>query len=117
MKISRLAKKASKSNVKKHKLVAFGFTKTGTQVAFGVNQKGSGRSSLFSIHAEEALVKKLYRLKAKERLGPISVLVLRTTKLGRPALSKPCDRCEVILKSYGIKKIGYTTNNGDVAYL
>ena len=55
-------------------------------------------------HAEARLAKKL---------TPNSVVfVCRTTKNGENAMAKPCESCQRILKSVGVKKVYYSTLEG-----
>lgn len=59
-------------------------------------------------HAEEMLLRKLVKIRAKERLGKISVYVLRFNHMGL-ALAKPCPACEKKLRKYGVEDVYYTT--------
>lgn len=116
--ISQLLKKALKSDIKTHKLAAFAFTKSGALLASACNLRGSGSCSRYSLHAEENLVNKLRKLRAKERFGYIKILVLRKRRgSGEPAMAKPCDRCNLLLNRYGVREIAYSGNDGEVRYL
>lgn len=102
------SRKISKDcDIRRHKLVAIAMSKSGHIIASATNRKASGRVSDFSFHAEEFLVRKLRKLSARERYGPIRVFVARLARSGW-ALAKPCDKCHSILTSYGIDDIWYT---------
>ena len=58
------------------------------------------------LHAEiNALIKRRHC----DDLSSCQITVYRETYDGIPALAKPCDNCQTILKSFGIKKIYYST--------
>lgn len=42
----------------------------------------------------------------------VEVYIYRETKAGRPALARPCNSCMQMMKSLGIRKIFYTTDDG-----
>jgi len=86
-------------------------SKSGKIIASATNRLAEGRISDFSFHAEEFLVKKLRKLSARERYGPIRVLVARLARSGW-ALAKPCIGCKNILNAYGIDDVWYTDREG-----
>lgn len=45
-----------------------------------------------------------------------SILVQRFDADGKPALAKPCKTCQLILKSFGVKIVRYTSANGIMQY-
>lgn len=98
-------------DVRRHKLVAFAMSKSGCVIATATNRKHSGNVSDYSFHAEEFLVRKLRKLAARERFGPIRVLVARLSKSGW-ALAKPCNGCRRLLNGYGITDIWFTDRQG-----
>jgi len=98
-------------SIKRHKLVAMAFSKSGYLICTETNRKGSGNVSDFSIHAEEFLVRKLRKLSARERYGKIRVVVARMAKSGW-AMARPCGGCQKILSDYGITDIWYTQRIG-----
>ena len=94
-------------DVKRHRLVAIAFSRSGCVIATATNRKGEGYISDYSFHAEEFLVRKLRKIKARERYGAIRVLVARLSKTGW-ASAAPCPGCRKILADYGIKDIWFT---------
>ena len=38
---------------------------------------------------------------------------VRLLKSGVPAISKPCDACQKMLDSFGVKRLYYTNRNGE----
>ncbi len=66
-----------------------------------------------SVHAEEAAI--LSRIKTKDGLASLqgaTIYVSRVTSKGSPGLAKPCINCERLIRAVGIKKVVYTTNDG-----
>lgn len=59
-----------------------------------------------SWHAEVAAIK-AYR----GSLIGASIYVARINKNGEQVMSKPCEKCQEVIKRAGIKKIFYTINN------
>ena len=98
-------------DLKRYKVVAIAYNSSGKVIVVECNRSAEGQISKFSTHAEEFLVRKLRRIKAVERLGPISVVVMRLTPTG-PAMSKPCKYCEQLLNKYGIDEIYYSSREG-----
>jgi hypothetical protein len=45
-----------------------------------------------------------------------SILVQRFDSEGRPKIAKPCKTCQSIIKSYGVKIVRYTTEEGIAEY-
>jgi hypothetical protein len=45
-----------------------------------------------------------------------SILVQRFDAEGNPALAKPCKTCQLVLKSFGVKLVRYTTKEGVKEY-
>jgi len=66
----------------------------------------SGTDHRTSIHAE---VRCLIHT-SHEDLENAIIFVYRQTKDGKPALSKPCARCEELLRERGIKKIYFSVD-------
>jgi len=62
-----------------------------------------------SEHAEIMLLRKLFKIKAKERFGKIHVMVIRFKKDGSTGMSKPCINCASELIRYGINQVTWTT--------
>lgn len=46
-----------------------------------------------------------------------SILVQRFDAEGKPALAKPCKTCQIVLKSFGVKIVRYTTEKGIEDYI
>ena len=44
------------------------------------------------------------------------IYVVRINNQGNFKMSKPCSRCETALKHVGIKRVYYTTDDGDLEY-
>lgn len=70
------------------------YTNTGKMHGFG------------SIHAEECALRGI----KKDPRGGV-MYIARVASYG-PAMSKPCYRCQLILKNAGIKRVVYTSGNG-----
>ncbi len=102
------------SNVKKSKHLAIAFRKNGSFLASATNQLIQGHKDKFSLHAEEALIFKLKKIKAKERFGPLTVLIMRWSPSAKWTLSRPCKACQKLLEEYGIHTILFTTNEGNI---
>lgn len=109
-----IAKKVKDSDIKTHKLVAIAFAKSGKIITSAVNRAAEGQISDFSIHAEEFLVKKLRKIKAKERFGYVEVLVVRWSRRRVRSLAKPCIGCVKILKQYGVNVVYYSDAKGQI---
>lgn len=105
--------KVLKSNVRKSKHLSIAFKKNGSFIASATNQLIQGCNDKFSLHAEEALILKLKKIRAKERFGSLTVLVMRWSPSTKWSLSKPCKTCRRLLEEYGVDTILFTTNNGD----
>lgn len=62
----------------------------------------------FTIHAEVKAVLSCPRSK----LEGSEIWVYRQDRMGRPALARPCEKCQQVLLEVGIKKIYFTTAEG-----
>ena len=106
---------AKKSNVDRAKVGAILFTKRGHIVASACNKRFESviGSAKFTIHAEESLIAKGFRIKAAERFDSLNILVVRWLK-GEQILgmAKPCRKCQKILQIAKIKSIFYSDKNG-----
>ncbi len=105
-------KKIIKSDVRRAKLLAVAFRKNGSMIANSTNRVVRGSTKRWTIHAEEFLIQKLKKLRARERFGPLTVLVMRWTPSVGWKLAKPCKTCRKLLEEYGINTILFTTNEG-----
>lgn len=100
-------------DIKRHRIVALAFTSNGRVIGMEVNRSGSGDVSDFSWHAEEFLIRKLLRLKAKERFGKINVLVARLSRKNGWTMAKPCEGCGKKLLRY-VDKVFYVDIGGEI---
>lgn len=94
----------AKSDIRRHRMSAIAIFRGGRWVAAS-NRLGSGKSSAFSLHAEELLIRKLVRLRAKERWGLPEIYVLRIRKDGNIGSSKPCNSCARQLAQLGYSRV------------
>lgn len=99
-------------DIKRHRIVAIAFTPNGRVICLETNRAGSGAISDFSWHAEEFLVKKLLRIKARERFGKIHVLVARLGRRDGWTMGKPCDGCGKKLLRYA-DRVYYIDEDGE----
>ncbi len=111
-KTSVVYRKTFYSDVKKSRHIAIAFRKNGSMITIATNRLILGQSNKFSNHAEEALIFKLRKLKAKQRFGNIIVIVMRWSSATQYSLSRPCKVCQRLLEEYGIDTILFTTNEG-----
>ena len=114
--ISRAIKEAKSSDVVRGKVGAVLFTDQGHILTSSHNVilLGGLPKKTFTIHAEQYLLSKAFRLKAIERFKKLNVLVLRykpgTKKL---ANAKPCKNCRFLLKKAGVR-VFYTDDLGQI---
>lgn len=101
-------------NIKRHRIVAFAFTKSGMIITHETNRLGSGIVSDFSWHAEEFLADKLKKIAAINRYGDIHVLVTRLGRAKGWTMAKPCDGCQRKLRLSGVVSVFYTEDNGNI---
>lgn len=99
-------------DIKRHRIVAIAFTPNGRVICLETNRAGSGDISDFSWHAEEFLIKKLLRIKARERFGKIHVLVARLGRRDGWTMARPCDGCGRKLLRY-VDRIYYVDEDGE----
>ena len=109
-----LQKKIKYSNVKKAQMLALAFKSNGALITTATNQIIKGQDNKFSLHAEEHLLRKLRKIKAKERFGPIIILVMRYTSANGWRMAKPCKSCHKQLITYGVVAILFTNNDGSI---
>lgn len=76
---------------------------------------GKLNDSIFNgTHAElSAIIKTRWRI---DKLSKLTLVNLRFLKNGKIANSRPCKSCQKMLKSFGIKKIWYSTTEGFEKY-
>jgi len=99
-------------NVKKARMSAIAFTKSGRIIAHASNRRVMGQQNKFSLHAEEALLMKLEKLHAFQRFDNISIFVMRINKLGI-AMARPCRKCARLLDRYPVT-VFYTDIDGQI---
>lgn len=90
---------------KKGRILAIGrnsYVKTHPLMLKAARATGNNEKRLY-LHAEVAAL-----LKVPDWQKAHSMEVIRFTKDGKPALAKPCDCCQYILKQTGIKKVIHT---------
>lgn len=105
---------AKDCTVRQHQLIAIAFTKTGRIISRETNRLGSGDVSNWSLHAEEFLANKLFKINAVQRNGDIYVLVARLGRSKGWTNAKPCDGCRWKLKISGVSAVFYTDDNGRI---
>ena len=93
-------------DIKRHRHGAAIVAPNGRVVSVGVNIRGSGFSSQFSYHAEEMAIIRAARKGGIPRFS--SLLVARLKSDGEWGLSQPCDRCDMVIRESGIKRVEYT---------
>ena len=120
-KFFRFAFKVARDHISEEKLVSYHcalVVRGGAILAFGTNK--NKRHSLVKIHKyydhcgiHSELAACMKALKTYGDISGCSVYVLRILKDGKTIeLSKPCEHCTGVLKSYGINKVYYTTSDG-----
>lgn len=70
----------------------------------------AGRHQAIWLHAEMSCLVKL--IDTEYKLTNAKIYVFRQLKKGQVSLAKPCEICELALKTFGITQIAYTTLNG-----
>lgn len=99
-----------------YKVAALAFTESGKFITYGVNRKDThGLSSTRTLHAEEDLINKLRKLKAKNRFRKITVVVACFSLGGRVCLAQPCMVCDEQLTTFGIDHLYFTDELGRLA--
>jgi len=106
------ARIAGYSNVKRAKVSAIAFSKSGQIIATSHNRRISGRKGKWTQHAEEVLLEKLHRLKAFDRFKDITILVTRINKAGA-TMAKPCANCQKLLDKHPVHVI-YSDWDGNI---
>lgn len=91
----------------------------GNIISIGINKPKRNRFSdryvnyeNRTIHAECEAIRKARR---KTDLRGTKMFVARLSKkTGEATMSRPCEHCQQMIKEYGIKKVVYTTNSGNI---
>lgn len=112
--IKAACKIASKSTFDRHRLGAV-VVRGHRILSTGFNgirySKQIGKSTL---HAEESAIIKLLQSRRQHLLVGADIYVSRVRPNGSIGLAKPCNRCMDLIKSVGISRIFYTTNEQGV---
>lgn len=99
--IRKAAEVSHKSNVVRGRVGAVLFTKNGHIVASACNRRYDGHKSL-TIHAEAAVIAKAVKLRARQRMDQLFVLVVRTKRESTAiCMAKPCPVCDKLLEKAG----------------
>jgi cytidine deaminase len=101
-------------DVKRAKVIAFAFNKHGTLITKSTNRRVNGHPYKFTFCAEELLIRKLHKIKARERFGDLHLVVMRWSKTRGWAMARPCTSCQNLISNYGFKRISYTGRNGQL---
>lgn len=97
--------------VDKHKIISSGFNcEKGHPMQAQIDKEAFNCECLGKKHAEFSALLPL--IKQKINLTNATVYTYRQHKDGTLAQSRPCPRCLSLIKSCGIRKIKYTTNDG-----
>ncbi len=104
-------KTALKSSFEQHRIGAV-IVKGSRILSTGYNQRRpSNILKNPTLHAEAAAILKLLKAGRQHDLVGSTIYVSRITPGGRVALAKPCYNCMALIKSVGINRIYYTTND------
>ena len=69
-----------------------------------------GSGPMYSIHAEAAAIRTAVR-KGIDLRGA-TIVVVRTGNTSQ--MSKPCEACQALIEKYGIRKVRYTDEDGNI---
>lgn len=117
----RIASKiAAKSKFKRARVGAC-IVKSGRVLAVGYNRIGYSKHFRdkkypHSIHAEEQAILQLLKENRLDDLANSTIYVSRLGRAGSTRMARPCSACSLLIRSMGIGKVVYTTNNGVESY-
>ena len=97
---------------KKNKLLAIGQNnpeKTHTQ-ALVLAQRFNIHNEYPYLHAETDLISRLWGKHYVD--SSLKMVIVRLNKRGQLRCSKPCERCNQIIRSLGLNKVWWSTENG-----
>jgi hypothetical protein len=97
---------------KKNKLLAIGQNnpeKTHTQ-ALVLAQRFNIQNEYPYLHAETDLISRLWGKHYVD--NSLKMVIVRLNKRGQLRCSKPCERCDLIIRSLGLNKVWWSTENG-----
>ena len=80
-------------------------------VSVGFNKDKTHTKSIHKWNFLHAEISALIGLEFEKTKG-CTAYIYRENKSGQPAMSRPCEACEMALKLAGIKKICYSIDNG-----
>ena len=98
---------ARESDVKRHKHGAVIIGSSGHIISSGSNIRLSDASGVrFSIHAEELALLRALRKTRDDR--PETIICIRSNSDGTYGISRPCTRCDKLIREAGIKEVIHT---------
>ena len=110
-------------SIKRYKLFATCYDKRGRILSYGENSYSKTHPLMAELSKEmHGHPEKMYlhaEVQALLRCGdrkPYKLVVQRFDSEGNPKLAKPCRTCQSIIKSYGVKIVRYTTEEGIEEY-
>ncbi len=112
--VNKAIETAVTSNVRRGKVAAVIYTDRGEILATSCNTRfyremGSGK---FTIHAEEMVLSKAYKMCLTRRYNNLNMFVLRYKRETKSiAIAKPCEKCQILLKNWDFP-VYYTTEYG-----
>jgi deoxycytidylate deaminase len=104
--IFTLARNASHLSDYKIKIGAV-LIRNGNPIAVGFNKNKTHPKYRFNIHAEMSAI---LSTNGQEDSRGDTMFIFRETADGVPGMSRPCLDCIASLRSYGVKRVYYTTN-------
>ena len=105
---------AQYGNVKRAKVAALAFSKSGELIASSHNRRRDATGQ-WTEHAEEGLLRKLHKLRAFVRYKKITILVLRISSYGI-TMAKPCKHCRKLLAKHNVEVL-YSDYSGTIQCL
>lgn len=98
--------------VKSHRIISSGHNSATTTHAFQtkIDQKYFNCDCAGYLHAETDALLPL--INSKMDLSQATIYVYRNMKDGSSGMARPCPRCMGLIKSLGIKRINYSTQDG-----
>ena len=89
------------------KLMAIGYNRSGwsSEQAYKYNTK---KLDCCTVHAD---VDALLKLKNRDASKGATIYVIRVTRKGELAMSKPCPMCSMILKEHGVRKAVFSIDS------
>lgn len=110
--INKAIEVAKTSNVKRGKVAAIIYTSRGEILAFSANTRFYRKDGTkkHTIHAEEMVLAKAYKMCLNRRYTNLRMFVLRwQNKEQKICLAKPCELCQELLKQWDYP-VYYTTD-------